>query len=171
MKPNKNLYLIALSYKKADVEIRGKYAFFPSKVKSFVMAAKKYNIKSMYVLSTCNRTEFYAFAEDPKDMISLYASEHALGSVKELEEHVEVLQGREVVEHLIRVAAGLESQILGDFEIVSQIKIWFGRFQKQGCINVYLERMISSAIQISKKVKNNTDQPDDPYRTCQLEIF
>ena len=61
-----------------------------------------------------------------------------------------------LVLHLFRVSSGLESQILGDFEIISQIKIWYKKFQKYGTTNSYLERAVNTAIQISKRIKNET---------------
>lgn len=164
MKREKKLFVMALSFKKADVVTRGKYSFFPEQVAGFVAKAKEQNINSLYVLSTCNRTEFYAFAYSSQEMIDLYAqqtqAEGRGGEARDLEEYVEILEGKEAVRHLIRVTCGLESQILGDFEIVSQIKLWFNRFKKQGAINGYLDRLISTAIQISKKVKNQTSLSD-----------
>ncbi|MGV4547792.1 Gfo/Idh/MocA family oxidoreductase, partial [Ornithobacterium rhinotracheale] len=62
--------------------------------------------------------------------------------------------------HLFRVSSGLESQILGDFEILGQMRKAFRRFKKLGCSNAYLERFINTAVQISKQIKNETSLSD-----------
>ena len=68
-----------------------------------------------------------------------------------------ILNREDALNHLFRVAGGLESQIIGDFEIIGQIKKAYNRFKKEKKnSNPYLERAINSAIQISKKIKNET---------------
>ncbi len=151
----KDFYVIGVSYEKADAEIRGKFTFFPESVEPFTEKAKQTGIENFFVVSTCNRSEFYGFADSAETMMELYC-EHTNGSLEEMKSVVSIHKNDEAIDHLFKVAAGLKSQILGDFEIIGQIKTWFKRFKKHGSSGAFLERLINTAIQISKKVKNET---------------
>lgn len=151
----KDFYAIGVSYEKADAETRGKFTFFPESVEPFSEETKTLGIDNFFVVSTCNRSEFYGFADSAETMMELYCK-HTNGSREEMNPVVSIHKNDEAIEHLFKVAAGLKSQILGDFEIIGQIKTWFKRFKKQGSSGAFLERLINTAIQISKKVKNET---------------
>lgn len=151
----KNFYVIGISFEKADAETRGKFTFFQDAVEPFTKEAKELGIESFFVVSTCNRSEFYGFADNPQTMIELYCK-YTNGTVEEFLPVMNLTEGDGAIRHLFEVSSGLKSQILGDFEIIGQIKTWFSRFKKQGSSDSFLERLINTAIQISKKVKNQT---------------
>ena len=149
-------YAVGLSYKKADAEIRGQFSL-DTKAKTKVLEqAKKEGIESLIVTSTCNRTEIYGFAEHPFQLIKLIC-ENSNGSVEAFQKVGFVYKSQEAVNHMFRVATGLDSQILGDFEIISQIKSSFNESKSLGLINTFLDRLINAVIQTSKKIKNETD--------------
>ena len=152
---NKYFYVGGVSYEKADAETRGKFTFFPDTVKAFSDKAIASGIDNFFVVSTCNRSEFYGFADSELKMMQIYC-DFTNGSLDEMREVVSIYKNEEAIQHLFEVSAGLKSQILGDFEIISQIKTWFRRFKKHGASGAFLERLINTAIQISKKVKNQT---------------
>lgn len=151
----KNFYVIGISFEKADAETRGKFTFFQDSIEPFVNEAKASGVESFFVVSTCNRSEFYGFAENPQTMIDLYCK-YTNGTVDEFLPVMNLTEGEGAIRHLFEVSSGLKSQILGDFEIIGQIKTWFSRFKKHGSSDSFLERLINTAIQISKKVKNQT---------------
>ena len=151
----KDFYVMGVSYEKADAEIRGKFTFFPESVEVFSEEAKTLGIHNFFVVSTCNRSEFYGFADSAETMMELYCK-YTSGTREEMNPVVSILKNDEAIQHLFKVAAGLKSQILGDFEIIGQIKTWFKRFKKHGSSGAFLERLINTAIQISKKVKTET---------------
>lgn len=152
---DKKFFVIGTSYQKADAETRGKFTFFPDSVENFVTDARKNGLENFFIVSTCNRTEMYGFANSANELIEQYCR-FTEGDSEELNTFVMIKEGHEAVEHLFRVSSGLESQILGDFDIIGQIKIWFTRFKKLGTSNSFLERLVNTAIQISKRVKNET---------------
>lgn len=151
----KEFYVIGISYEKADAETRGRFAFFPESVEAFSAEAQSLGVEDFFVVSTCNRSELYGFSESAETLKELYCR-HTNGTLEEMNSVVSVLKNDQAVEHLFKVAAGLKSQILGDFEIIGQIKTWFKRFKKYGSSGAFLERLINTAIQISKKVKTGT---------------
>ena len=154
-KTEDKFYVIGISYEKADALIRGKFTFFPEQVEAFTKESKTNGLDNFFIVSTCNRTEFYGFAENEDQIVEQYCK-YTEGNAEEFRQFMMVKEGEEAIAHLFRVSSGLESQILGDFDIIGQIKIWFSRFKKQGASNAFLERLVNTAIQISKKVKNET---------------
>lgn len=151
-----NFAVLSVSFEKADAETRGKFAFFDDHVKSFVNRIHDQKIGDAFVVSTCNRTEIYTTSQDYLNIAEEYCKVVDV-SLMDFMQYAEILKKEDALNHLFRVAAGLESQILGDFEIIGQIKNAYNRFKKEKKYsNPYLERAINAAIQISKKIKNET---------------
>ncbi len=151
-----NFYAIGLNYKKADAEVRGHFSISETAQKAILSAAREEGIESLSVLSTCNRTELYGFAKSPKQLIKLLC-EHTHGTVEEFEKVAYIHINEDAVAHLFKVGTGLDSQILGDFEIISQLRIGFKRAKKMGLLNAYMERLANAVIQASKRIKNETE--------------
>lgn len=149
-------YAIGISYKKADAEMRGKFSLDAFSKEALLKQAQLEKIESLFLISTCNRTEIYGFAEHPFQLIKLLC-DNSLGSVEEFQKVAYVFKQKEAINHLFRVGTGLDSQILGDFEIISQIKLGFVESKKHNLGNAYLERLVNAVIQASKRVKNETE--------------
>ncbi|MEW7289356.1 glutamyl-tRNA reductase [Aquimarina sp. 2304DJ70-9] len=151
-----NFYTIGLSYKKADAEIRGHFSVSDEGKVAILHQAKEEGIEALLVTSTCNRTELHGFAQHPFQLIKLLC-EHTHGTVEEFEKVAYVYKNSNAVAHLFKVGTGLDSQILGDFEIISQLKLSFKASKKVGVTNPFLERLINAVIQASKRIKNETE--------------
>ncbi|EJL61095.1 glutamyl-tRNA reductase [Flavobacterium sp. CF136] len=149
-------YALGLSYKKADATIRGKFSLDTKAQSDLLVQAKAEGIESLIVTSTCNRTEIYGFANHPYELIKLLC-DNSNGSVEEFREVAYIYKNQEAVNHMFRVGTGLDSQILGDFEIISQIKIAFNSSKLEGLVNTFLDRLVNSVIQASKKIKTDTE--------------
>lgn len=149
-------YALGLSYKKADATIRGKFSLDAKAQSDLLVQAKAEGIESLIVTSTCNRTEIYGFANHPYELIKLLC-DNSNGSVEEFREVAYIYKNQEAVNHMFRVGTGLDSQILGDFEIISQIKIAFNYSKLEGLVNTFLDRLVNSVIQASKKIKTDTE--------------
>lgn len=151
-----SFYTIGLNYKKADEVVRGKFSLDDSSIDALLKKAKELGVDGLLVTSTCNRTELHGFAQHPYQLIKLLC-EHSNGSVEEFQEVAYVYKNNEAIGHLFRVGTGLDSQILGDFEIISQLKQSFNRSKKLGIANPFLERLCNAIIQASKRIKNETE--------------
>ena len=151
-----SFYAVGLSYKKADAEIRGKFSLDAVAKTRLLDQAKTEGIESLIVTSTCNRTEIYGFAEHPFQLIKLIC-ENSQGSVEAFQKYGFVYKNKEAVGHLFRVGTGLDSQILGDFEIISQIKTSFFQAKSVNLVNAFQERLVNAVIQASKKIKTDTE--------------
>lgn len=151
-----HFYLVGINYKKTDATTRGLFAINDSENVLLLNYAKSIGIHQIFVLSTCNRTEVYAIADDPQTIISLLAK-HTIGEIDILQDKCYVKQAKEAVQHLFEVGAGLDSQILGDYEIIGQLKNAFKIAKEQSTIDAFLERLFNTTLQASKSIKNNTN--------------
>ena len=149
-------YAIGLSYKKADAEIRGHFSLNDAAKANSLRQAQNNGIESLVIISTCNRTELYGFAEHPYQLIHLLC-ENTKGTVEEFQEVAYVYKGKEAISQMFKVGSGLDSQILGDFEIISQLKSAARQSKKEGLLNSFTERLINAVIQASKRIKNETE--------------
>ena len=151
-----HFYAIGLSYLKADAEVRGHFSLSDTARINLLDQAKTNNVESLVVISTCNRTELYGFAEHPYQLIHLLC-ENTKGTVEEFQDVAYVYKNKEAINHIFRVGSGLDSQILGDFEIISQIKFSARLSKSKGLLNSFSERLINSVIQASKRIKTETE--------------
>jgi glutamyl-tRNA reductase len=151
----KHFYNIGVSYKKADATIRGKFSLSKENQIELLNLAKEQDFDGIFVLSTCNRTEITGFAERPCQLIQLLC-EFTEGSIEEFAKFSNVYKNQEAIDQLFRIGTGLESQILGDYEIVGQLRQAFRLAKKLKTTNAYVERLMNSVLQASKKVKNET---------------
>lgn len=150
-----HFYAIGLNYKKADAEIRGHFSIDDIAKKKILAQAKVDGIPSLTVISTCNRTELYGFAQHPYKLIKLLC-EYTNGTVEEFEKVAYIYKSHDAVSHLFTVGTGLDSQILGDFEIISQLRKSFRESKKHDIFNPFMERLANAVIQASKRIKNET---------------
>ncbi len=150
-----NFFLVGIDHKSAEVEVREKFSLNEEQISRLVFDYKQLQGDGIMVLSTCNRTEIYAFGNCPRDIISLFCK-HSDNGHELFYQYQSIKQNRDAIEHLFRVGSGLESKILGDFEIIAQIKKSFQLAKEQESHNAFLERLINTTIQTSKRVKNET---------------
>jgi glutamyl-tRNA reductase len=149
-------YAVGLSYKKADAEIRGKFSLDDNGKTNVLIQAQKEGIEALIITSTCNRTEIYGFAQHPFQLIKLLC-DNSQGTVEDFQNVAYIYKGQEAVSHMFKVGTGLDSQILGDFEIISQIKSAFVQSKSLNLANAFLERLVNAVIQASKRIKNETE--------------
>lgn len=150
-----NFYNIGVSYVKADAHTRGKFSLSKENQLNLLAEAKAIGLGEIFVLSTCNRTEITGFAEHPFQIIGLLCK-HSNGSVEEFAKVSYVNKNQDAIQHLFRMGTGLDSQILGDYEIVGQLRQAFKQAKEFGTTNGYLERLLNCVMQASKRVKNET---------------
>ena len=152
---SKKIFTVGVSYKKASLSIREAFSLSLHSSKLLLNDAKKNGISELLINSTCNRTELYGVTENPEDFIKLLCK-FSSGEINTFNKIGYTLEGKEAINHIFRVGAGLESQILGDFEIIGQLKKSFYQSKKLMMANGFLERLVNNVIQASKRVKTET---------------
>jgi glutamyl-tRNA reductase len=151
-----SFYCIGISYRKADAALRGLFSLSENAMDNLLLQARDENIPSLAVISTCNRTELYGFATSAEHLMQLLCA-HSHGSMEELVPITFVHRDQRAVDHLFNVGTGLDSQILGDFEIIGQLKKSFKKSKSLKLLNAHMERLINAVIQASKRIKTETD--------------
>ena len=149
-------YVVGVSYKNADLLTRGKFSLSKSKVSLLLKQAKVDGLNELMVISTCNRTELYGIVENPKILIE-YLCKFSDGDKAQFYEKGYILSEQRAINHVFRVGCGLDSQIVGDFEIIGQLKKSFYNSKKYNIVNGFSERLINAVIQSSKRIKTETE--------------
>ena len=150
-----DFYVAGISYKKIDAETRGQFAISNEQYHTLLNRATAFGVKEFFILSTCNRTEIYGQADDARNLINLLCSEMA-GGIESFLNVAYIKNAGEAIEHLFEVGAGLDSQILGDYEIIGQIKAAVKVSKEKGFVGAFLERLVNAVLQSSKAIKNQT---------------
>lgn len=150
-----NFFIAGINYKNTDAATRGLFAISLKQYENILKNAASFDIKELFVLSTCNRTEIYGFAKNASQLIELMCVE-TTGSIELFNSISYVKSGVDAATHLYNIASGLDSQILGDYEIVGQLKqaVKFSRDHK--FIGNFLDRLINSVLQSSREIKTKT---------------
>lgn len=153
--------LIGLNYKKAPIHIREKFSFSENETESFVaQLTESTEVENVLVLSTCNRTEIYFYTETKENSEIFNKLRHTLSQFKntdvELSQYFYTHSNKQAAGHLFKVAAGLDSLVLGEDQIIGQIKTaYFGQKEKRPLGKV-LMRLFEKAIEAGKKVRSQT---------------
>lgn len=150
-----NTFVLGISYKNADISTRSAFSISNEKQNECYTLAKKLDFKNFVVLSTCNRTEIYGTGP-------IFLAENIITTVcnqtKDLfDKYKFVKTTNDALLHIFNVASGLDSRILGDYEILGQFKNACKLSKENGMLNTEFERMANSCIQASKEIKTKTN--------------
>ena len=148
-------FVAGINYKKTDASIRGQFAVSNEQYEKILALASASHLNELFILSTCNRTEIYGFAEDASQLIQLLCTQ-TIGHSATFTELAYIKNGLAAIDHLFQVSAGLDSQILGDYEIVGQIKQAVRIAREHNSIGAFTERLVNCVLQSSKSIKNQT---------------
>lgn len=150
-----DFYVVGINYRNTDAGVRGDFAISTEQYVHLLETAKIHGINELFILSTCNRTEIYGLAATAKQLAQFLCKE-TKGSLELFMQHAYFKQGKLAIEHLLQVSAGLDSQILGDYEIISQIKQSVKISKANGCIGLFTEKLYNITLQSSRSIRSNT---------------
>lgn len=153
--------VIGTNFTKADTQIRSCFALGSSAIEKVYSIAQSKGVEDLFVLSTCNRTEFYACAAEP--IVQELLIQQLSLKESDFETYFYTLRGEDALQHFFRVTAGLDSQIIGDYEIVGQVKKAIQLARENNLIGTLTDRISSFAFQASKEVKSKTNLSSGKY--------
>ncbi|MBD2346439.1 glutamyl-tRNA reductase [Anabaena subtropica] len=155
-----NIAVVGLSHKTAPVEIREKLSIPEPQTESAIAQLTSYpHIDEVAILSTCNRLEIYIVAGETEygiREVTQFLSEHSKLPVHSLRQHLFVLLHEDAVMHVMRVAAGLDSLVLGEGQILAQVKNTHKLGQQYNGIKTILNRLFKQALTAGKRVRTET---------------
>jgi glutamyl-tRNA reductase len=154
--------LIGCNHLTAPVELRERVVFTPEQaVRAAAELRESGVIEEAVVVSTCNRSELYGVAADssestPTALVSYFSEFHKIPR-RDLDGRIYQHVGPRAVRHLFRVAAGLDSMLLGEAEILGQVREAYGRALEHGSTGPVLNRLFQGALEVGKRVRAETE--------------
>lgn len=159
-----HIILVGLNHETAPVELREKLAFADNLLEtplSQITHSKRYDcIKEALILSTCNRVEIYAVAEESVaglNAVKQFLVDYHSIPLNDFEEHLIELTDVEVVQHLFEVSSTLKSMIVGETQIQAQIKQAFEAAREFGSSGTVLSTLFQNALSVGKRVRHETE--------------
>jgi glutamyl-tRNA reductase len=152
------LLAVGVNHKTAPVEIRERVAFAPNTVQAALQDLNRVDgVREAAILSTCNRTELYCVAEPQAEasVVGWLGEHHALDHTG-LEPHLYRHPGPAAVRHLLRVASGLDSMVLGEPQILGQVKTAYQDANSAGTLGSALEHLFQHTFSVAKQVRTDT---------------
>lgn len=146
------LKLIGISYKNSSVNVRSKFGLTSIQIEDIY---KNIDISQVLILSTCNRTEIYSYGLKLSSLVDILPFSE--NDKEEFEKISYKLEGIDALRHLCKVSSGLDSQILGDYEITGQLKNSIKLSKKFKRFGGKLEKICNLSIHVSRKIKSKTN--------------
>ncbi|TAM86118.1 glutamyl-tRNA reductase [bacterium] len=154
------LVCLGMNHRTAPVEVRERHAFPLSKAGEVLMALRDYSaVRECVMTSTCGRLEFYAELGDYElgvAQLKTFLTNFRHGEVGDLDSYLYTHLGKEAVAHLLRVATGLDSMVLGEAQILGQVKDAYVQAHEAGSVGKVLHRLFHEAIQTGKAARTQT---------------
>ena len=173
-----NIQLLGISHKTAPVQIRALFAFTDDKKKELMTrVCAQEGITECVLLSTCNRTELYTVSEDAFSVRSVMTAMQktvlamaGIGDARDVSEHLRFYQGTQAVRHLFYVAAGLDSMVLGEDQILGQVKEAHKTAMEEGFSGTWCNSLFRMAVTAAKRVKTETNLSGISVSTATLAV-
>jgi glutamyl-tRNA reductase len=172
-----NLIALGINHNSAAVEVRERVAFAPEQVgEALSDACEQGQVEEVVILSTCNRTEMYAIVPEGShavdkalQLIDWMANYHHL-SVGELRESAYHFESDQALQHIIQVASGLDSMVLGEPQIFGQLKSAYAVAGEAGTVGGELGRLFPRVFSIAKRVRTDTAIGENPVSVAYAAV-
>ena len=152
------LLAFGINHKTAPVDIREKVAFTPEKIRDALLdLVGRESINEAVILSTCNRTELYCGLDYPaNDAILEWLSEYHQLPLETISPYIYAYSDSDAVSHILKVASGLDSMVLGEPQILGQIKEAYVAANQAGALGTQLNRLFQHTFAVAKQVRTDT---------------
>lgn len=171
------IQIISISHKVAPLHVREMFAFTKEQQEDMMRRMTEYlEVSECVVLSTCNRTEMYVYAETDRESVVFNLMEDVLLECAGAQEEEDIgnyllfFHGKKAIHHLFQVAAGLDSMVIGEDQILGQVKTAHQQARAIGTTGVYLNTFFRMAVTSAKKVKTETDLSRTSVSTATLAV-
>lgn len=154
-----NLYCVGINHRNAPLEVREKFWFSEEEIPAALAKLREHGIKERALVSTCNRMELYYVPEEPssnpeeikKILSSLKNQNYAAAT-----DCLFSLTSLNAAKHLFKLASGIDSMVLGDVQVLNQVKTSFRIAQESQSVGLLLNRLFESAMHVGKRVRSET---------------
>lgn len=156
-----HLAVVGLSHRTAPIEIRERLSIPEHSLEQSLKELRAHDqVLETSILSTCNRLEIYSLLKNPEEgveAIQNFLASHSGLPGQELQPHLFALHHEEAIQHLLRVSAGLDSLVIGEGQILSQVKKMYRLGQDHQSIGPILNRLLNQAVSTGKRVRTETN--------------
>ena len=158
------LLSLGINHLTAPVDIREKVAFAPEQMSQALHELQDIPaVNESVIVSTCNRTEIYCDASsDCSEVITHWLTAHHGINANGLSPYIYLHSDQEVARHLFRVASGLDSMVLGEPQILGQLKDSYDKARGDNTINSILDRLFQHSFSVAKRVRTDTEIGSNP---------
>jgi len=168
--PSARLHVLGINHQTAPVHLRERVAFAGDTVPAALAALRELpGVREAALLSTCNRTELYALAEDDGSALAHWLASHP-GDPGELQAYLYHHADTAAARHLFRVATGLDSLVLGEPQILGQVKAAWAAARGAGTLGTTLDRLFQNAFATAKRARTETRIGANPVSVASAAV-
>jgi glutamyl-tRNA reductase len=165
------LLAFGINHTTAPLALRERVSFAPEQLQSAMQAAcAQAGLNEVAILSTCNRTEIYAATEGDAEAIQQWLVAHTAIEAGELASSCYCYQGQDAVRHMMKVAGGLDSLVLGEPQILGQMKSAFAEAKDAGTLGAELHGVFQQVFNIAKRVRTETAIGENPVSVAYAAV-
>lgn len=165
-----HLLVVGLNHKTAPLGLREQFAFAGQQlIDTMQTIVKSHGVRGAVLLSTCNRTELYLEAVSLQGVHDWLWQQRGL-RLQDLGQYAYFFKNRQAVRHLMQVACGLDSMVLGEVEILGQLKEAYAVATKAGFLSKTLDKLLQSVFATAKKVRTQTEISLNPVSVAYLAV-
>lgn len=150
------IFAYGLNHKTAPITLREKFALSAEDAQHALQSlVSQFNVQEAALLSTCNRLELYCYSEDPQQIRDWFSQQHNIDH-EQLDNHLYCYHGKDAVNHMFRVASGVDSMVIGEPQILGQLKSAYRQAHDTGTLGAHLERLFQYTFAITKRIRHDT---------------
>ena len=149
-------FSICISHWKSPLAVREQFSLSREKSELLIKEALAIGVKSIFTVSTCNRTQLFALGGNIYHLKDLFVK-HTNGKARDFKKYGFLLEGNDAIDQLFEVSTGIDSQILGDLQIFSQVKEGVEQAKKLNALDGITDRLLQFVFQANKEVQSSTN--------------
>lgn len=161
--------VVGVNHWEATIEVRERFSLSDNQKNELIAGANREGIDSLFVISTCNRTEIFAQHATTQELIRLLVT-YSDASLDEFHTYGFEQTGKDAVEHLFNVTVGLDSQILGDLQVVKQVKEGYELASEKNAVSGELHRLMQHVFRAHKRSRNETSLGEGAATTAYAAV-
>lgn len=160
---------VGVNHWEATIDVREHFSLSDTQNRELIEGAKREGISSLFVVSTCNRTEIFGQNVTPQELVRLLIA-YSNASLEEFHNYGFEKEGQRAVEHLFQVTVGLDSQILGDLQVVKQVKEGYEMASEMDAVDGELHRLMQHVFRAHKRSRNETSLGEGAATTAYAAV-
>src|SRR5437899_9940668 len=167
-----NYCLIGINHKTAPVEVREQFAIPDARLASALRElASRPDVDECFIVSTCNRVELLARSPEIAPDVRGFIAEYFNIDVTRLQQHLYECRDKDAIRHIFRVASSLDSMIVGEPQILGQVKESYAVARSVGAVHSHLDVLLTRAFATAKRVRTETSVGSSAVSIANVAVY